>query len=128
MEILLRDEVFIPTYDDLQLQDQCSYFIDEIVELFAMLISFLCLLKGIWNTKVDIKILNEMTIKRKMEKSKSNTSTFHVQNQFHNLQNCSIDLSIIVDPMAIARLLKDIKLHYHVVTMKEKKQEKLKHS
>jgi hypothetical protein len=33
MEILLRDEMFIPTYDDLQLQDQCSYFIDEIIWL-----------------------------------------------------------------------------------------------
>jgi len=58
--------------------------------------------------------------------SNSSASTFHVQNQFHNLQNWSINWSIIVDPMAIARLLKDIKLHYHVVTMKGKKQEKLK--
>jgi hypothetical protein len=33
-------------------------------------ISFLCLLKGIWNTKVGIKILNEMMIKRKIEKSR----------------------------------------------------------
>lgn len=60
--------------------------------------------------------------------SNSSASTFHVQNQFHNLQNWSITWSIIVDPMAIARLLKDIKLHYHVVTNKGKKQEKLKHS
>lgn len=60
--------------------------------------------------------------------SNSSASTFHVRNQFHNLQNWNINLGIRVDPMAIARLLKDIKLHYHVVTMKEKKQEKLKHS
>jgi len=33
MEILLRDVMFIPTYDDLQFQDQCSYFIDEIIWL-----------------------------------------------------------------------------------------------
>ncbi len=58
--------------------------------------------------------------------SNSSASTYHVQNQFHNLQNWSIDLGIIVDPMAIARILKDIKLHYHVVTMKEKKTREVK--
>lgn len=52
--------------------------------------------------------------------SNSSASTFHVQNKFHNLQNWNIDLAIIVDPMAIARLLKDIKLHNHVVIMRKK--------
>jgi len=73
-----------------------------------------------WHQDFEWNDNQEKNGKVKVWCSNSSVSTFHVQNQFHNLQNCSIDLSIIIDPTPIARLLKDIKLHYHVVTMKGK--------
>ncbi len=81
-----------------------------------------------WHQDFEWNDDQEKNGKVKVWYSHSSASTFHLQNQFHNLQNWNINLSIIIDPMAIARILKDVKLHYHVVTMKKKKQEKLKHS